>query len=478
MLIEEGFMQNGEQKKQGKKHQGVAGIGLSLILMAVQMLASIPVTAAQTPTETERPPNIVIILADDLGYGDIGAYDGWIKTPNLDRMAREGLRFTDFYSSGSVCSPTRAGLLTGRYQQRAGIPGVIQAEPEENRHHGLQASEITLAERLGEAGYATAIFGKWHLGYTKEYNPVYHGFDRFRGFVSGNVDFFAHVDGVGFYDWWDGDRLVNEPGYVTHLLTQHAVDFIENHADQPFLLYLPHEAPHAPFQGPNDEPFRIIGKRMGYGPYGNDADALQKRSAFREMVEELDAGVGAVLDTLDRLGLAENTLVFFFSDNGGLGNVGSNGALRGHKAQLWEGGIRVPAMATWPGRIAAGSTDQPAISIDLMPTMLALAGISMPQSHQLDGTDLSPLLFEQQKLSPRTLFWQFNHRSAVRQGDWKLVRDTSAPDEISLFDLTRDLGEERNLANKHPQRVKEMLAAFEAWQEDVTSAGTAEQKTR
>ena len=437
------------------------------VFVATMMLAGIPAATAQTPIE--RPPNVVVILADDLGYGDVSPYGGWIETPHLDRMAREGMRFTDFYASAPVCSPTRAGLLTGRYQQRAGIPGVVYAAPERNRHHGLQRHEVTLAQRLREAGYATGIFGKWHLGYERHYNPVHHGFDRFRGYVSGNVDYFAHVDGVGFYDWWEGDRLVNEHGYVTHLITRHAVAFIEAHQDQPFLLYLPHEAPHYPFQGPNDEPFRLIGKHVP-----EPRDSVQVRRAYREMVQELDAGVGAVLDALDRLGLAENTLVFFFSDNGALG-FGSNGALRGHKGSLWEGGIRVPALARFPGRIAPGSTTtEPAISLDLMPTVLALAGVSLPEGHPLDGVDLRPVLFAQRRLALRTLFWHYNEQAAVRDGAWKLVRDVGKQPGTALYDLAHDLGERHNLADRHPARVQAMLAALDAWHTDVTTGATVQ----
>ncbi|CAN0487019.1 unnamed protein product, partial [Laminaria digitata] len=208
-------------------------------------------------------PNFIIIMADDLGYGDISPFDGWIHTPHLDQLAEEGMRFTDFYASGPVCSPTRAGLLTGRYQQRAGIPGVVYAAPDRNRNHGLQPGEWTFAEALREAGYATGMFGKWHLGYETKYNPIHHGFDEFRGYVSGNVDYFGHVDQAGFYDWWSQDKLINEPGYVTHLITQHALRFIEKNKDTPFVLYLPHEAPHYPFQGPDDEPFRIVNTQIG-----------------------------------------------------------------------------------------------------------------------------------------------------------------------------------------------------------------------
>ena len=429
----------------------------------VSFLALLPTAAFSQ----DRPPNIVLILADDLGYGDLSTYGGWIETPHLDRMAREGLRFTDFHASGPVCSPTRAGLLTGRYQQRAGIPGVVYAPPEMNRHHGLHPQEVTFAELLRKAGYATAVFGKWHLGYEEQYNPIHHGFDRFRGYVSGNVDYFAKVDGVGYYDWWEGDELVNEHGYVTHLITEHALDFIEEHQDQPFALYLPHEAPHFPFQGPDDEPFRLIGARVK-----EDRDSVRVRRAYREMVEELDRSVGAVLETLERLGLAENTFVFFFSDNGAL-EFGSNGPLRGYKGSLWEGGIRVPALAWWPGRIAAGAaTGELAISLDLMPTMLALAGASAPEEHHLDGADLLPVLLEGETLAERTLFWSYEGQEAARQGPWKLVRNVNGQEGLALYNLAEDLDETDNVAEAHPQRVQDLLEALERWQDEVARGAT------
>jgi arylsulfatase A-like enzyme len=207
--------------------------------------------------EPGRPPNIVLVLADDMGYGDASCYGNEaFRTPCLDALAAKGMRFLDFHSSGPVCSPTRAGLLTGRYQQRAGIPGVIYADPKQNRHHGLQVEEITFAELLQKAGYATAVCGKWHLGYQKQYNPVHHGFGRFRGYVSGNVDYISHYDRMEIYDWWDGLELVEEEGYSTHLITEHAVRFIEENRRRPFCLYVAHEAPHSPWQGPPDPPIR------------------------------------------------------------------------------------------------------------------------------------------------------------------------------------------------------------------------------
>lgn len=241
--------------------------GRALVALLVASAAGGGSVRAQ---ETRRPPNFVIILADDMGSGDISPYRGSIQAPALDRLAAEGMRFSAFYANGPVCTPTRAALLTGRYQQRAGLESALYAQPQhpmQNRGHGLGTNEITFADALRDAGYATGIFGKWHLGYEERYNPVHQGFDRFRGFVSGNVDYFAHVDGAGFYDWWHGDRLVNEPGYVTHLISRASVEFIEENRDRPFALYVAHQAPHFPFQGPGDAPFRLVGRQQsGWQP--------------------------------------------------------------------------------------------------------------------------------------------------------------------------------------------------------------------
>jgi len=410
-------------------------------------------------------PNFIIIMADDMGYGDAGCYGGKIATPNLDRMAAEGMRFTDFHSSGNVCSPTRAGLVTGRYQQRAGIPGVINADPKIGaHHHGLNPDkEITFTKLLKQAGYATAITGKWHLGYTKEFNPLHHGFDRFNGFVSGNIDYHSHLDRMGVFDWWNGLELSKEEGYSTHLITKHALDFIERSKGGPFCLYVAHEAVHAPWQGPNDPPERGPDKKM-------PIKFSERGRAFGEMMVEMDKGVGQILDKLVELKLAENTFVFFLSDNGPAG--GSAGPLRGMKGSNWEGGHRVPGIAWWPGNIpAAKTTDQLAISLDLMPTMLSLAGVEVPAGHQLDGMDLTALLLRDQGIADRKLFW---NGKAMRDGPWKLMIEGKGNPQgaAGLYNLTDDIGESRNLADQHPERVAEMKKAMDAWLEEVTREAT------
>jgi len=416
-------------------------------------------------------PNFVVIMADDLGYGDLSCYDGWIATPHLDELSREGMRFTDFHSSGNVCSPTRAGLMTGRYQQRAGIPGVIIADPARPVHyHGLQHPEITFAEVLRETGYATAIYGKWHLGYETHYNPVHQGFDEFCGYVSGNVDFFSHIDQAGNYDWWHQDQRVVEEGYTTHLITRHAVDFIERHHDRPFCLYLPHEAPHYPYQGPNDSAERTVG-----GNFGNTGKRDDVKEAYSEMVQAMDEGVGEVLATLDRFGLQEKTLVLFFSDNGATPR-GSNGLLRGAKGSNWEGGHRVPCIARWPGVIAPGTVcEDLTITLDVMPTLIEAAGAELPAGRALDGSSMMSRFAGERASEERKLVW---NGKALREGNWKLIVDGKGGDRVGLYDLSADLGEQRNLASQHPDRVGRMREDLQRWSRDVAEGESVQPAER
>lgn len=431
----------------------------------------------QAETDQSKRPNFIVIMADDMGYADASCYgNDRYQTPHLDALARNGMRFTDFHTSGTVCSPTRAGLLTGRYQQRVGIPGVVFADPKRPAHRdGLQTSEITFAEPLKAAGYATAIVGKWHLGYYPKYNPVRHGFDLFRGYVSGNIDFFSHYDQAGNYDWWDGENKIEEEGYTTHLITKHAVKFIKQNKDKPFCLYVPHEAPHYPYQGPNDKAERIPGQK--FVTLGARKDRAQ---AYAEMMEEMDKGIGEIVATVKQLGLSENTLIMFLSDNGAT-SLGNNGPLRGTKGQVWEGGHRVPFIASWPGKIKPGTvSDSMTFSLDIMPTMLSLANATVPEGHHMDGVDLTNVLFKGESNTTRKMHW---YGRAMRDGKWKLIagggagRPKNGPiprKPIALYDLSTDIGESTNVAADHPDRVKNMLAAMAAWEEDVKRGATVQ----
>jgi arylsulfatase A len=405
-------------------------------------------------------PNIILIMADDLGYGDVGCYgSGSIDTPNIDALAARGMRFTDYHSNGPVCSPTRAALLTGRYQQRCGIEEVVYAKGPA-RETGMGLEEVTFAEVLKSRGYVTGLFGKWHLGYRVEFNPARQGFDEFRGYVSGNVDYHSHIDGAGFDDWWRNLERVPERGYVTDLITQHGVDFIERHKERAFCLYLPHEAPHYPYQGRSDGPERLAG-----GGGGKRRSGEQVAPAYKEMVEVMDEGIGRIVETVGRLGLARKTFIFFCSDNGAT-KQGSNGALNGFKGSLWEGGHRVPAVACWPGRIRAGSvTGQTVLGMDLFATMVSLAGAQVPAGLKLDGEDLLPVLTGSGGLKARTLFWRYRGQRAVRKGSWKLLVQGK---DTRLFNLKTDLGEKNDLADRRTDVVAELRAELAAWESQVS----------
>jgi len=417
-----------------------------------------------------RPPNIILIMADDLGYGDLSCYGNkTIKTPNIDALANGGMRFTDFHSNGPVCSPTRAALLTGRYQQRCGIETVYLAFQDQSTP-GLPLSDVTFAEVLKQRGYATALFGKWHLGMPVEFNPVNHGFDEFRGFVSGNVDYHSHYDIDNKFDWWDKTTPSDESGYSTHLITKHAVDFIERNKNKPFCLYLPHEAPHFPLQGPGDPISRGPNKKIHWSQRPDD----EKSTAYKEMVEEMDKGIGQITKKIAELGLSENTFVFFCSDNGAkvwdgdfnlADEISTNAPLSGGKKDLLEGGHRVPAIAYWPGKIKPGTiTDQTAMSMDLFATMISIAGTKAKTNLKLDGIDLSPMLINDKKLSGRVLFWRFKNQKAVRKGPWKLIVKDGI---VSLYNLKEDLAEKVDLSTKRPDVVKELSGNLVRWEKDV-----------
>lgn len=429
-------------------------------------------------TQADRsPPNIIVVMADDLGYGDISPYGGWIDTPNLERLAREGMRFTDFHAGAPVCSPTRASLLTGRYQQRAGLSGVIYASRERNRHHGLQRKEFTFAELAKQAGYATGVFGKWHLGYQETYNPTYQGFDEFRGYVSGNVDYISHADGIGVHDWWNENKKVREKGYVTHLINKHAADFVRRHQNEPFLLYVAQEAPHWPYQGPDDKPIRKVGGERTRTAPRRVGDTTYIKTRYRQMVTALDEGVGQLVNVLEELGLAENTLVLFISDNGPL-PFGSAGELRGWKKSVLEGGHRVPAIAWWPGQIPAGSrTDQLAITLDVFPTIAELIGAEPPTNRTLDGRSLVPVLLEGKRLDRRQLFWDYVGQQAMRDGPWKLVKHPIVAGQgqqksVALYNLEKDIGESNDLSDRYPEQTEKMQEALKRWKKNVEQTAT------
>jgi arylsulfatase A len=433
--------------------------------------------AASNSMQASERPNIVLIVADDLGYGDLACYGNRLnQTPAIDRLAARGLRCTDFHSNGSMCTPTRVAMLTGLYQHRFGKKFDGPLSGKETRDHGLPLAAVTCAEALRKHGYATGMFGKWHLGYIPPWLPPSQGFDEFRGLGAGDGDHHTHIDRWGREDWWHNNALDMTTGYTADLLTQYSIEFIEQHQHEPFFLYVPHLAIHFPWQGPNDPPHRKKGGDYDNDKWGIIPDPSHVQPHIKAMVESVDQSVGQIVATLERLKLSDNTLVLITSDNGGYLNYGekfhdisSNGPLRGQKGTIYEGGHRVPMIFFWPGKIAPGVTDATAMSIDLFPSFATLAGFNT-EGMQLDGVDLVPHLMDGQKLARRTLFWREDIEHAVRRGPWKLCVNGK---QVELFDLDKDLGETKDLSRQQPALVQSLVAAWAKWESGVNESAKA-----
>ncbi len=403
----------------------------------------------------KRPPNIVVILADDLGCCDMAMYDGWIRTPRIEQMAKEGMRFTDFHTNSSVCSPTRAAILTGRYQQRVGIVDVIVGSREPDS--GIPPSIPTLSRVFKDNGYATALFGKWHCGFQDKYNPVHHGFDEFVGFLNGATDYHKHGS------WRIGLEKRDVPGYSTHIITNRSVDFIKRNKDKPFFLYVSHAAVHNPYQTDKDTPEKRI--------KGDNPNRLndKNRAKYKWMLEDLDKGVGQILDTLNEFDLAKNTLVMFFSDNGAVGMSPKQfRRFRGGKFSHYEGGHRVPAVAWWPGKIKEGSqSDKLIVGFDLFPTFTEIAGLSKDNPVNLDGASFKAHLLEQQDFLDRDIFFGYEPKlgTAMRRGDWKMI---VKEDKVQLFNLQSDPRETTDVTDQHPAIAGSMRKAIDRFKAEVT----------
>ena len=387
-----------------------------------------------------KAPNILLILADDHGYGDISIHNGpSIQTPNIDRIATNGVRFSKFYANSSVCSPSRASLMTGRYPDRVGVPGVIRTHPE-NSWGYFRQDAVTLPSVLKQKDYRTALIGKWHLGLEPENHPCKRGFDHFHGFLGDMMDdYYTHLRHDINYMRYGGDTI-DPQGHATDLFTEWSADFIRAQAQssQPFFLYLAYNAPHTPIQPPDDWVERVRER---------EPDISLQRAKYIALVEHMDAGIGRVLDTLVETDQLSNTLVIYTSDNGGSMDVGAhNGPLRGQKGEMYEGGIRVPACAMWPGYIPEGHvTEQVALLMDLFPTVCEVAGA--PIAHEIEGRSMwQTLQGEQQDFPERILYWlrreggqrflgQCQH--AVRRGDIKLLHN-SPFEPLELYDLSSD----------------------------------------
>ncbi len=423
----------------------------------------VPAVGAQVARS--RPANVVLIITDDVGYGDIGSYGAPdVRTPNIDRLAREGVRFTDFYANGATCSPTRAALMTGRYQQRLALEAPLGAGGKADAERGLLPTGASLPQLLKSNGYATALVGKWHLGWQPQFSPEAHGFDYFFGFKSGFVDFYQHTAGGDSPltdDLFEQGQPVKVDGYLTDLITERAVRFIESNAQKPFFLDVSYNAAHWPYQPP-DHPSTARDKGRHLTPFD---EATSTRADYVAMLERADAGIGRILDALDRFGMRERTLVIFTNDNGGEW-LSRNAPLFHYKGSVWEGGIRVPTAVRWPGRIPPGRTSgQVAATMDLTATILAATGTPAPTAAPLDGIDLLPLLEGRAAEVERTLFWRValgRAQAAVRSGDWKLLIDNGRP---FLFNMRTDIGERENLIASRTdvaRRLQPLLAAWEA----------------
>jgi arylsulfatase A-like enzyme len=401
----------------------------------------------------KKQPNIVIILADDLGYNDLGCYGSKeIKTPNIDKMAKNGVVFSDFHTNSSVSTPTRASLMTGKYQQRVNAGDIFTVF---DKTEGLPSAELTMAEMLKANGYVTGLSGKWHLGYDQKFQPPKQGFDYFKGYLAGNVDYHSHIDYVGAKDWYHNMELKDEKGYSTDLITKYALEFIESNKEKPFFLYIAHEAPHGPFQGRHSKAIREEGKviKEDYSDYN------KTRALYKEMVEVMDEGIGKVMESLKNNGLDENTLVLFFSDNGGA-RFSKNDPLKGKKASVYEGGHRVPCIAYWKDKLSHRYCNETILTMDLLPTIAKITESEFESD--IDGINVKPVIFNGEEVSERDLFWKFRDRIAMRRGDWKLVHFQNNK-KTELYNLKNDLAESNDLSANNKELVKEMMAKVNKW---------------
>jgi arylsulfatase A-like enzyme len=408
-----------------------------------------------------RPaPNVLLIVVDDLGYGDLGCYGSkQIRSPGIDRLAREGVRLTDCYANAPICSPTRAALLTGNYPQRAGLEWAINYG---EKGKGLAASEPSVARAMRGAGYRTALFGKWHLGYDDRFSPIVHGFDEFFGFLAPDLDYYSHDEVTGVPGLYEGTKPVDRRGYLTDLIAERALAFIDKNVGRRFFLEVAFNAPHFPFQIPGTpEDVRTLRK---YGPQnGTRADYIQ-------MVQHLDRRIADILRSIDGHNLTTNTLVVFVSDNGGE-RLSSNAPFSGGKFTMCEGGIRVPCLIRWPGVISPGTLSRQAVmTMDLPPTIMAACGARPAPGRALDGMDIMPILTGKAAERERTFFWRIqgpqdlDAQKAVRRGRWKYHCEG---DTELLFNLETDPGEARDVALENPKIVSELKKALGNWEREM-----------
>jgi arylsulfatase A-like enzyme len=434
---------------------------------------------SSTPGFRQPPPdrpNVVLIMTDDAGYADIGSYGAPdIRTPSIDSLARDGVKLTDFYANAMSCSPTRAALIAGRYQQRYGIEAPLPAPGVPGADRGLPSLPHSLPRLMKKNGYATALIGKWHLGYRHEFSPRAHGFDLFFGQKSAAIDYYTHFttrpgEGAQFVkeqpDLWRDDALVEEAGYMTDLITRRSVEFIDRHATRPFFIDVAFNAPHSPSQPPD-------------GPARTRAPDRATRADYAAVMERVDRGVGEILQVLRTRGLERNTIVIFTNDNGGVA-LSHSAPLFHRKFSAWEGGIRVPALVRWPGRIAAATVSgQVGITMDITASILAATGTPVPSDARLEGINLLPILQGKAPQVERVLFWRTGgpsainmNQKAVRSGDWKLIVD-GAVTRTFLFDMKADPGEREDWFARRPDIVVRLQQLLAEWERDVDAEAKA-----
>ena len=442
-----------------------------VVLTAVRIVvigASCGVALGQDAART----NIVLITADNLGFHDTGCYGNRrIKTPNIDRLAKQGVRCTQFYSASPTCTVSRASLLTGRYPQRHGLTHQLRTSADlaldENLGVGLRHDELLVPHFLQPRGYATACFGKWNIGFAEGSRPTERGYDEFFGHASGNMDYYTHVY-KGRNDLYRGIEPADVDGYSTDLFADAACDFLRRKAHEPFFLYLPFNAVHYPgrlnkkpgepciWQAP-DETFEM---------YGYSPDTRDVKQRYQATVTALDAGIGRVLKQIDTLGLTENTLLIFFSDNGAFAaqmNCASNKPYRTEKAMIYEGSIRVCSLVRWPGRIPPATVcDEMLVSMDFFPMIIKAAGAALPDDRVIDGRDPTSTLAGKAPSPHASLFWQYNRSIAVRQGRYKAVKPRTSQ-SWELYDLAADPGETKDLASDKPDVAARLMRDFERW---------------
>jgi arylsulfatase A len=456
----------------------IVSICLALLVPFVVPSAS----RGRSAEAAERLPNLVVIVADDLGYGDLGSYGSRVtRTPHLDRLAEQGVRATSFYVTWPACTPSRGSLLTGRYPQRNGLYDMIRNDMVNYKHHfteeeyavspemtlGLDEREITFAQQLKAAGYATGVVGKWDSGRARRYLPLQRGFDFFYGFANTGIDYWTH-ERYGIASMFRGNQRIVDEGYATELFSREALQFVRDNQQRPFLLYLPFNAPHGASNFTNDN-FQVPESYLKQYP---DLDPAANRTKYLAMVTCMDEAIGGLLALLEELQLADHTLVMFLSDNGGAG-IADNGPLRGRKAQMFEGGLRVPLIARWPGRIPPGKvTGEQLTSLEVFPTLLAAAAIDLPANPDgsnivMDGFDMLPVLTGRSGSLRKEMFWQRRSDKAARVGNFKWVESAAGS---GLFDLSKDIGEQHDLSAADPDRLARLQARFQAWRQEMEDA--------